>query len=168
MITCPGCQKTLPDWSQSCQFCGASTAKVVRPVAPPKIRRPMATDAAPWVWVAYYVISVFYILRGAAGILTGVGVLGEESKVVDIVFGSVNALIGLGLLLRLEFIRGIMNVVCFLQMIGAAFGMIAGFFLSPLAGPFAALLLLLDVVQFCAAGLMIFLLGETDKRAPSL
>lgn len=127
----------------------------------------MATDALPWVWPVYYFIASFFVLNGIVGVLFGVGAIGKPDA-FSLVAGGVNLILGIGLIFRLEFIRGVVNVVCFLQMLGAAFSALQGFVLAPLTGPFAALFLVLDVIQFCASGFMIFLIGETDKRAPNL
>src|SRR5262245_17294319 len=118
MITCPGCQKTLPDWSKNCQFCGYDVQKVVRPVAPPKIRHAMSTDALPWAFPAYYAVSGYWILSGGLGVLQGIGAVGGGSNLVALVFGGLTAVMGLGLVFRIEFIRGIVNVVSFLKILG--------------------------------------------------
>lgn len=171
MITCPGCQKTLPDWAKQCQFCGSDTTKVARPVAQVKERRPMSTDAAPWVFGVYYAISGYYLLSGLFDVLIGVGVVGPEQmrgSIAHLVFGGLRMVLGLGLITRWEPVRGIVNVACFLTMIGAGLNAFQGFFLLPLLGAFMAIALVLDVIDFATAGFMIFLIGETDKRAPNI
>ncbi len=103
--------------------------------------------------------------------LAGLGVLGKDMAAGGsciAIMGLVNIVLGAGLILRWEAIRGIVNVVCFVTMLFAAWGAINGFFLAPLMGPFAALFLIRNLIDFCTAGFMIFLLGETDKKAPSL
>ena len=131
----------------------------------------MATDAPKWVWWAYYLIAGYFLLGGIFVVLAGLGVLGEDMALGGsciAIMGLVNIVLGAGLILRWEAIRGVVNVVCFVTIIMAAWSALQGFFLAPLTGPYAALFLFQNVIDFCTAGFMIFLLGETDKKAPNL
>jgi hypothetical protein len=171
MITCPGCQKTLPDWSKNCQFCGADTAKVSRPEPVKKPQYVSSLDAPKWVWWAYYGIGAYWMIGGFISVLEGFGLpkldFSEVSNIVALVMGGVNVLIGLGILLRIEFIRGIVNVICFMNILSGLLGAWGSFLGIGLFGFVSVLFMLLNLFDVATGGLMIFLLGETDKRAPN-
>lgn len=173
MITCPKCKASLPDWAQSCQFCQADTSKLQRPVevAKPKYKRPMAA----WIWPAYYVISGYWVISGAEGIVqalnlgpfaTSIVIEGVKIEpgisVVGLVFGALSALVGLGLLFKLEFIRGVVNVLCFLQILNGLLGLWAGVLSSALFGPIGLLVTIMSIFDIITGALMVYVIGETD------
>ncbi|RYG34697.1 hypothetical protein EON81_14875 [bacterium] len=166
----------MPDWAQKCQFCNTDTKAVARPVAAgPRPVNP-AFAAPKWVWGAYYATSVYFIIGGFGDIFEairetetkfmGVAQGYTFSTYLGLIFGGLTILFGIGLLLRIEIVRGIMNFFCgltilfgLLQIPGSLFGAV----LSPL-GMLWAVMNILDIVT---AVFMIFLIGETDKAAPN-
>lgn len=166
MKHCPGCNATLPDAAVRCQFCGQALS------APPPVRVPSARPqgasgvmpgAPAWVGVAYNLIAVYWLISGlwsalAASVLSGSG----EPNILSVVFGSATSLVGLGLLLRIEFVRGIVNFLCGLQILFGLLGVVTSFLGGQPLG------LVLSLVQIATAGFMMFLIGETETRPPNL
>lgn len=175
MVTCPKCSATLPDWAKNCQFCGSDVRAVVRPVET-SAKKNYGYGPPKWVWAAYYAVSVYFILGGLADVMASImatsqkDFLGEPQGyslgvILGIVFGAVSALVGIGLLLRIELARGIVNFICGMKIIcglASAGATIAG---AMLFGPWLLFIKVLDIVT---AGFMIYLIGETEKSAPNL
>jgi hypothetical protein len=179
MISCPKCSATLPDWAQTCQFCQTDVQKVVRPKPEVPQRRTLAMATTPqWVWGAYYGISVLFILQGGFEILNTIlgshrKFLGQEAglgffEYIVIAIGAFNAILGVGLLARVELARGIVNVFCGIRILFGLLGLLGSLGGSLLAGAAALPFILLNIVEIATAGFMIFLIGETDKGAPNL
>jgi hypothetical protein len=165
---CPNCQATLPDFAKSCQFCGTAFAQ---PPPPPGTRASKvgsAVNSLRWVKPAYYGIAGWWVLSGLLVVLEGLGVVGGgRLGVIDVLFGAVTALIGLGLILQVDAARGVVNVLCFLQILFGLFGL-AMLFLNPfVGGTWGVIAAVMTFIQIGLAGLMIFLIGETETRGPN-
>ncbi len=171
MVKCPGCNATLPDMATQCQFCGAQfagtpanqTRGYARPVGPQRglARTINATDAwgkPKWVWPAYYAVAGWWVLQAILAVLMSHG------TVFGLVVGGVTGIIGLGLLARIEIVRGIVNIVCFLNILFGLYDMGLGFLGGGWSG---SLIMVLAIMQVGMAGLMIFLIGETETRSPN-
>ncbi|MEZ0325814.1 MAG: hypothetical protein ACAH95_07895 [Fimbriimonas sp.] len=174
MITCPKCANSLPDWAQVCQFCQSDLKSVVRPKIDPKSNnRAAAYGPAKWVWPAYYLISGYYVVAGLADIARGVimmtrhtdNAIGEQFGFfgyIGVIVGAIGMLIGIGLLAKVEFIRGIVNFFCWINILSGAFGLLS----SVLAGGFFTGWGITGIVQnllnIITSVLMIYLIGETD------
>jgi hypothetical protein len=164
MVKCPGCGATLPDGAQQCQFCG-------RTLAPPSVRLGRTQKAAKsasmpgtpgWVMPVYNLIAAYWVLNGTWGVITDTVLAGKNGPdLFGAAISALGALIGLGLLLRIEAVRGLVNIVCALQIL---FGILDVFTAFVLGVP---LMMILAIVQIVTAGVMIFLIGETDTRAPN-
>jgi hypothetical protein len=167
MIKCPHCQATLPEEAVRCQFCGAQFA----PVAGPK--RASSGDDSPisgapkWVRSVYYIISGWWVLNGLFGVLRAVLNFGGPFGTIGLIMNVATLLIGLGLIFNVELARGIVNVLCFLNILTGAFGLIGAIFISPIAGPLGILLVVLICVQIILSGLMIYVISEIDIRSPN-
>jgi hypothetical protein len=177
LITCPKCQNTLPDWAQSCQFCGGDVKGIVRPVQTVK-KSNYAYGTAPWVWVVYYVLSSLMALRGlimtticvagyyaakAAMESEGGGVLSEGSTqmmggivFVAIFFTSVDIIVGVGLLFKNEFLRMIGTWYLAVSILWAGFNM-----LSSMGSTFA---LTLNLMVMVVNGMLIYCILETNDE----
>lgn len=180
MISCPSCQSTLPDWAQKCQFCGADVARVARPVQAPKQKQAYGYAAPRWVWAVYYLIAAYWALGGLYDVFKGAAGLAHPPKsdhlfgmdpsldfTIMVIAGIVYLVIGLGLVFRVEFIRGIVSFFSWLKIIFGAFSLLGAFpllALFPLVGIIAVTLAILDIVS---AGLMIYLIGETESQGPN-
>ena len=163
MIQCPGCSNTLQDHAVRCQFCGADVSKVPRP---PAAKKAVSTYGAPakWIWPTYYTVSGYWALSGAFDVVRALGLL-SGAKEVDsfmVVIGAVLMLIGVGLILRVELIRGIINVVCWLKIAVGIVGAILSLGIMALFGAIGILFLVLNLLDIATGGFMIYLVGETD------
>ena len=164
VITCPNCKASLPDWSKSCQFCQADTSQVIRPKQDNS--DPQAFETPTWTLSAYYAVSTLLLISGLVGI--GTTLAGSQKDglglfdIISLVFDGVGALVGIGLLLRLEIVRGITNIICF-------FGILSGlrFILFGLGATFISswglLVVIYGILKVCVYGFMIYLIGETDR-----
>lgn len=165
MITCPGCNNSLPDWAKTCQFCGRDVSKVPRPAAAPaapRYVRPVNT----WIVTAYYAIAVWYIIGG----LRSVGTTLYESRQdgfggftgIGLIFGIATLLIGIGLLMKLEIIR---NIVVFFAGLAIIFGVIGLFFSiggTLFTGWFGLLMVVMTLLDIIANALLIYVIGEMN------
>ncbi len=175
MVKCPHCNATLPDGSFQCQFCltqFAAAPPAARGHAPVNSRTGSSMPGAPrWVVPAYNVIAAWWIVDGVWTILKGT-VLAEKDTggfftIVFMIIGGVTALVGLGLLLRIDLVRGIVNVLCFLQILDGAFGLLIAFVLTGMLGIWGVIAMIMSAIRIAQACLMIYLIGETDTRAPN-
>jgi len=156
----------LPDAAVRCQFCGC----VLK--APPTVRldsRPpakqsfLAPGAPAWAGTAYNLISLYWILSGGYQVVSALLISGDKGPdYIGAVAGLLPIVVGLGLLARINLIRGIVNFLCGLQILGGVFGVILSF----LAGD--PIQMIMALVQIATSGLMIYLLGETDTGPPNL
>ena len=187
MITCPKCKNTLPDWTQVCQFCQSDVSKLARPVQPQDRAIRGSSNTAAWIWPTYYFISTYFILIGIWHIFdivlllhainadaTKHGLPGSSTMsfvivpiIFDIILGAIPIVLGIGLIFKIEIIRGVTNFLCFLN-IAVDLVMLVGNVLSaPIAGMVGGADLVmfgmfLQVTNLCFNGLMIYLIGETD------
>lgn len=165
MKKCPSCGATLPQVAVSCQFCGARLG------GPPPVRRPIDTRPradvfAPgvprWAIVAYHLIAAYWVLKGIWSVVEFFLLKPEGAEFVALPFAFIPIIIGGGLLLRIEAIRGLVNVMAGIQLITGGLGAVVAFFAGqPLA-------LVLSLLQIATAALMIYVIGETDTRPPDL
>ncbi len=158
MIKCPACNATLPDGAVRCQFCGASLA-APGPASRPADAHSDTWGPPRWVWPAYYGVAIWWILQGVAHVLV------VRGGIVDLVINGLSALIGIGLLARIELVRGITNVICFLSILGGLLSLGMSFLEGGWSGTLG---MLMALVQIGMAGFMIFLIGETEGRSPEL
>ena len=177
MVKCPHCSATLPDGAFQCQFCGtqfaAAPAGTQRGFTQPAASR--FNDAMPgapkWVAPVYNLIAAWWIIDGVWTILRGTVLAGKDSggffTTVFMIIGGVTALVGIGLLLRIDVVRGIVNVLCLLQILDGALGLIMAFFMTSVFGIWGAIGMIMSAIRIAQAGLMIYLIGETDTRAPN-
>jgi len=100
----------LPDWTMVCQFCQTDLSKVARPKPVDPKAHIKYYEPKPWVNVAYNLIGVYWVLNGIYRVLSGLGVFGESSVFLAIV-GAFGAVFGIGMLARVEIVRGIVNFV---------------------------------------------------------
>lgn len=163
MRQCPHCHAAVPDRVVRCPACGGVLPPPVRLSTDAQRRPPLSAPGTPkWVPVAYNIIAGYWILSGGFSLVSALAHGGGKTgSYVAAAFGLFTVLIGLGLLLRIEIVRGIVNVLCALQIIGGAIGVLGAF----LRG--APLELVLSFVQIGTAGFMIYLIGETDTSAPN-
>lgn len=164
MVKCPGCGAILPDGAVTCQFCGKTVGgpPPIRLGRPASSRTPAVSPGAPrWAGTAYNLIAVYWILSGAYSVLTALLLADKGAGVVAAAFGLFPVAVGLGLILRIEFVRGIVNVLCGLQILFGIVGVLGSFFAGHPLG------VLMSFFQIATAGFMIYLIGETETRPPN-
>ena len=121
-----------------------------------------------WVWPAYYSICAYFILTGLVGvIMTAISISRAKDGVgifdyVSLVVGAITALIGIGLVAKVDFVRGIVNIFCWIQIVSSVLGAASLLLAGLILGPFAILMAFWRLIDAVTAGLMIFLIGETD------
>ena len=171
MINCPKCNATLPDWAAKCQFCGNTfTPAPKRASANDEQETPGQSLNLKWVWPAYYGIAGWWIVSGLYDVISALTSRhpGSLFSTISIVFAVITLLVGVGLIARVELARGIVNVLCFLQILDGAFGMLGGFVFSfaiPVVGMIAMIMSLLKIALALA---MVFVIGETESRAANI
>ena len=171
MMTCPSCGQTIPDHTDVCQFCHAQLGPAAARPADQQTGHGVPQRVVNGLYMA---VSIYWLVSGLA--MLAYLLLARDAsyfRTLGIVVSSVRAAIGLGLVLRLEPVRDIASFVCFV-FIAVGFG-VFGFW--PLFVPglvqhlmfsegFPLLLSVLDdLLLIVTSGAMIWLIGETRKRA---
>lgn len=179
MIQCPKCKQSLPDWSQNCQFCGSDVKGVSRPAAAEK-KKYAAFETPKWIWVCYYGIAIWWILGGIYDVLDSMYVFGKPVELLKlekefnttvgpsifgIVVGGLTALFGIGLAVKLELIRGIVNFFAGLRLIFGLLGLAGAIMGMTFSGVLGLSFVLINLADIVTAGLLIFIIGETDMKA---
>lgn len=176
MIQCPKCQQSLPDWAQVCQFCQTDLKGVSRPKSTdPAYARPTSNYGQPaaWIWPTYYIISAYWIISGLKTLISAIllsmtakeNIFGESVKSLDVVgmvVGALTIATGIGLAAKIEFVRGIVNVLCFLQILGNICGLASLIMIGSIFGPWVLIGVVFQVLNILTAALMIYIIGETD------
>jgi hypothetical protein len=164
MIVCPKCNATLPPKSVRCQFCGTDVSKVERP-AEVKVHR--GYDAPPWVWTWYTIVCIYWMLDGVFQIAVGAGVFSDRTSFIDIIIGALLVVIGLGMLFRVRFLRGVAHFLCWVALIFGVIGIGAMLTVGTLAmGPIAWVFVVFLVLRVALSAFMIYLIGETESHYP--
>lgn len=158
MIKCPKCGATLPESYTNCQFCGADVAKVPRSRPAQPVKRGYQPEK--WITVSYYVVSSYFVVSGLYDLVTGI----IFSKYVAAFFGALELLLGIGLLTKFNLARGVVNVLCFLQIIFGVIGLAMAILAGGFIGPLAFIGIFYYLFRIATAGFMMFLLSETDKN----
>ncbi len=180
MIQCPNCGANLPDRVRECSFCQERFDPDLLVTNPTRGFQP-----AKWVVTAYYAVSGYIIFSGLldlievihsilasahAGSATDAAAkeIALPFQIIPIIFAVFTCFLGLGLALRIEFVRGIANFLCGIEIILGliSFPLIIGAAL--IMGPFGPIIILLRALNIAANGFMIYLIGETDSRAPNI
>jgi hypothetical protein len=162
MIQCPKCASSLPDWAQSCQFCNTCVKDVKRPVAV-KQHKGNLLPTAKWVWAAYYIIAFWWMLSGSIGVISG-AIDKEGPLVATIVVGGATVLLGVGLAMRIELLRGIANIFAWVRIIFSGLGLIGALGMMMLFPLIGVLWFLLNLIDIVSAGLLVYLIGETGPQ----
>jgi hypothetical protein len=119
MINCTKCSASLPDWAKTCQFCGTDVSSVARPA--PVQKQSRGRQPEQWVMGAYFGLAALYMIDGLYHVILALADLkhfsSDVSLLIGLIFGVATFVIGLGLILRIEFIRGIVNFFCGIQIL---------------------------------------------------
>ena len=176
----PPCQASLPDWAKSCQFCGTDVTKLARPDRTVEKKRYAEFETPQWIWVCYYLIAAWWILGGLYSLAESFYVFGKPLELLKLekdvgitagpnifgaLYGGITALFGLGLVLKLEIIRGIVNVIAGIKLAFGLLGLAGSLLGMMFAGALGLIFVLTNIVDVITAGMLIWLIGETDMRA---
>ncbi len=128
-IQCPACGKTLAGWATQCQFCGAQTGHIPRPMTPQmQAKRELGMS---WQEIAYFILAGLWTLSGIYGLLQAFGVMGLGDVGFGAGFGgtfsAIQFLLGLGLLTQNEWVVYIVRIFCYLQILFALLGFVFSF-----------------------------------------
>ncbi len=130
---------------------------------------------APWVWVAYYLVSAYFVVTGllytATGLITCIGHPGQVISpvtIVQIVLGALSAVLGIGLLLKIQSVRNVVNFLCGVKIILGVLRLLGSIMVAFVLGPLGILFMFLTVVDIASAAFMIYLIGETDRVVPNI
>ena len=173
-MTCPTCQKQVISGVPTCQFCGSD----LRGMAPAQAKRSIFIDSDSydvvhtggkpgWVVPAYYIVCGYFVLTGvlrAILTLSNHRLMTEGGPLiyVSFAFDALSILFGLGLMLKIEVIRGIVNFVCGISLIFGLFGLLGSLGSVLTLGGLGVLFLIQNVLDICTNGFMMYLIGETD------
>ena len=172
-IQCPQCRQTLPLTAMRCQFCGANTSNVPRPVQEVKVhqRGSSSHQNMTLVWSLYYFFACLWIVDGARVMLPSLGLATKSLAtgspfaswgILGAVIGLINVLMGIGLLLKLELARKVANFLCGINLIFALFGLLGAFLMSGAMGVAGLLGVLLSIFTIALYGAQIWVIGETE------
>jgi hypothetical protein len=154
MINCSRCKAALPDWAQVCQFCQTDVTSVARPAPEKKVDR--GYRAANWVWTAYYLVAGWWLLGGLLQVLLGFGIIGEGSGPITGTVGAFFMLMGLGLILNIDLIRGIANILAFLKIIFGLFDVVTSLLATAVLGPLGLLMTFLGLLDLISGIMIIY------------
>ena len=163
MITCPKCSATLPPATLRCQFCGTDVSKLERP-AEVKVQR--GYIAPPWVWTWYTIVCVYWMLDGAFQIVLGAGVISNERSFLRMVIGLLLVVVGLGLLFRVRFLRGVAHILCWLSLLTGFYDFLVGLLFTMVVGPVGYIFAVVSLIRAALSAFMIYLIGETESHYP--
>ena len=164
-IDCPRCGARAPDWTKQCPFCGYWIDPSLGDITG------LCCDTPPWVWRAYYGMAILWIVTGAFWALLpllGVHPPGPVGvPTYDVIAGCVSVIAGIGLISRIEAIRGVVNVLCWIQILLGLLGTVLCIVLALETGGLS-LMMLVPVINVAGTVFMVWLLAETDCREPIL
>ncbi|AIE83392.1 hypothetical protein OP10G_0024 [Fimbriimonas ginsengisoli Gsoil 348] len=169
MIQCPNCAKSVPDWSKECQFCQADVKGVARP-RKSDFQRGTQIEKAAWIRPALYVAAGYSILGGLQNIGSGTPMLGGKPSpgtptalfvgtgLVMMAVGCLSALVGVGLLTKVEIARRAAIPVSGLRILTSGLILVG----SLLAGGVSSSGTIFNILDIVTAGLLVYLVRETD------
>jgi ribosomal protein S27E len=161
-IQCPSCDMILKDTTENCPGCGASTihlARSTRDITGFSYGGPVP----PFAWPLYYVISAYWVLSGIAAIAFS-AMSKDGIDIFSAMCPGFQVLLGIGLLLRLEIFRGIVNFLCWCSILGGLFTVIGSLLGMSVFGAMAIPFLLMGLLQIVTSALMIWVIGLTQTR----
>ncbi len=172
-IQCPKCQQWLALTASACQFCGTDVSRVPRPVVPVKQRVRGATSRhnMKLVWRLYYFFSALWMFDGLRVVIAFlVPTLDEFAAgnpfaswgIAGMLVGLINMLIGLGLIFKVERIRGAANFLCGMNLLSSLVGFGMSILISGAMGLMGLLGVFFGMFYVVLYGAQIWVIGETD------
>ncbi len=174
MITCPNpsCNQKLPDFVQTCQFCGQDLTSVRRPHSDDPVTG--SGMKKEHVWTIYYLLCAFMLLTGIWGVVDDVAIsVGSEGmdtmNYVGVIFSVVQIMLAIGMFMRLEWARGLVNFWCWVGIVFTllGLGLLIMAMLTVIGGVMPTGLLILSLflslLDLAVYGGVIWVIGETDR-----
>jgi len=133
-----------------------------------------------WVWIAYYVIAVWWLIDGGVTILGGFFELSAANDphanplfnthssfnaYLNFIGGAISLVGGFGLLIKNEQIRNIVTWIAGLRILKGLASLIFGLTATAVFGALGLLLLIFQIIGIFSSALLIYVIGETDKQA---
>lgn len=144
---CPACKQLVMNWAAVCPHCNSVIGAIPSQFA--------GRDTGPrytWKEIAYKIMCVYWIGMGVYSVISGFlmtkrggPTLGFES--IFYAIGGLQIAMGLGLLFEVEWVQFIAKLLCILNAIFAAWGILMQFGLGHIVG---------GLVQVAALGLTLF------------
>ena len=175
-ITCPGCQRKLPAGARSCHFCGVDVSKVARAAGPAK-KVYQEYETPKWIVSLYWALCAWWCLGGVLQIVevyrdylsrqSSTSIFVEKSfgayDAIGIAFGAVGILVGLGLALKVKFIRKYVNFICGLNILFGLLSLAGSLASILLVGALGVIFVISNIVDIIVAAATIWLLSETSN-----
>jgi len=163
-IECPKCHQQLPAWAEQCQFCKTQ-------LFPGQVRRVDVSTYADrnkptWTEAAYIVVSVIIVAQGLFMLLQAFNVIPSVFYAIGGgtffgIFGSIQLLLGVGMLLHQTWAQFIMKWVCVLNIPGGLLGIVQMAFIhNPLTGATNYVGLCVSVLQLCFTCFALFVINK--------
>jgi len=170
-IICPNCKQTLPFRAQICQFCKSDVRTVQRAALPET--KTVTQAGTDWKVVMYYVMGVWWVLNGLvvtlasakilSQLLAGPGAFFSGIPAIGMIIGVIFTFTGVGLLLKVELARGIVNILSWLSIASALMTGAGLLFAGIIMGPKNIIPLMKALFDLIVAAFQIYLIAETDK-----
>lgn len=128
---------------------------------------------AVWGWPAYTVLAGYWIVSGLGGAFDT-----DPTAVTPVttkMFGQSSTstpgfgfwtMVGVGLAARLEFARGVANLLAALKVLFGALGVLGSLLSTLMVGPLGFLFAVLHTLDVVAGAMTIYLIGETERSGP--
>ena len=126
-LTCGGCGQSVPSGMASCQFCGTSLAGASHsaqatalaaqrgPGGSTRAYPQVSLETPKWVETLYYLFSGLYALSGVVDIVTAFAIKNGSGPGMAITIGLIQIILGVGMILRNDAIRSIMNFLLWIS-----------------------------------------------------
>lgn len=92
---------------------------------------------------------------------------GSFGVVLGLALAAFRIVVGVGLAARLEFARGIANFLSGLSILFGLLGLAGSFASALFVGPWAILGIVMNTLNIVVGAMTIYLIGETERSAPS-
>ncbi|MBX3097518.1 MAG: hypothetical protein KF812_11695 [Fimbriimonadaceae bacterium] len=160
-IECPNCEMILKDTTEICPGCGTNVMHLARDTRS-TIGFTYHGKIPPFAWPMYYLISAYWTVSGLYGTVSPF--LFGQGFTICIIFPILQVLMGIGLLLRIEAVRGIVNILCWFSILGGILGAIGSIISIPATGVFGVIAVIGYVLTIVTSALMIWVIGLTQAN----
>lgn len=110
-------------------------------------------------------MRVLFVTLGVFPSVMAMGSVGQAFSGMLAVAGAIGVafiLLGLGLILKWEWARGVVNIVCWINILGGLFNLVIAIFSSPMSGVMGIVNVFLAMFTIAWTGAQIWVIGETD------